>query len=254
MEAIDEADKGRIAEVAGRELRTIDSGVSYFAATLLGIDGRCELSFQSRWAGRADGAGPEKRVELRRAVPVIAENMVRAWDEAGQGWIAVSTPAQLLLFMRLGGNALIAEHVARDQFGEFLEPYEVVPYGTVGFIDYESDKREFTARRPTPKQRMRILERDGFHCKLCGQRPSDNEHITLHVHHIRPFAEGGPTIDENLITLCHTCHGGLDPHENHKLFWLPGGHVDRVTGNYQKGVEAYRKQHAPMFDSLHEHS
>ena len=254
MDDLDQADKDRLAEAVRRELRTIDPCVSYFAATLLGTDEGCELSFQSRWAGWADGSDPDKRVELRRAVPVIAENVARLWDESGRDWIAVATPAQLLLFMRLGGHALIAEHIARDHFGEFLEPHEAVPYGAVGFIDYEPDKREFTARRPTKKQRMRILERDGFRCQLCGERPSDNEHITLHVHHVRPFSDGGPTIDENLITLCHTCHGGLDPHENHRLFWLPGGHVDRVTGNYRKGVKAYRQQHAPMFDTLHKHS
>ena len=254
MEDNGDSDKDRLAEIAGRELRTIDPGVSYFAATLLGTDEGCQLSFQSRWAGWADGAEAERLVERRRAVPVIAENMALLWDEAGQSWIAVTTPGHLLLFMRLGGNALIAERIAQRHFGEFLEPHEVVPYGAVGYIDYQPDKREFTARRPTPKQRMRILQRDGFRCQLCGERPSDNEHITLHVHHIQPFAKGGPTIDENLITLCHTCHNGLDPHDKRDLFWLPGGNVDRVTGNYRKGVEAYRQHHAPMFDALHEHS
>ena len=235
-------------------LRTINPEVTYFAATLLGTERGWRLSFQSRFAGWPHGGGPDNGVELRKAVPVYADRMTRLWDEVGQGWMAVTEPAQLVWFLRLGGNALIAEDIAYEHFASFVEPHEVVQEGTVGFVRYKPDAREVKERAPTKKQRMRILERDGFRCQLCGERPSLNEHITLHVHHIRPFGMGGLTIDENLITLCHTCHEGLDPHDKPTLFWLPGGHVDRMTAResaeaFRYGVEAYRREVAARWPS-----
>lgn len=234
-----------MAEFA-RLLRTIDPEVTYFAATLRGTDQGCHLSFQSRFAGWPEGGGPDTGVELRKAVPVHADRMARLWDEVGQGWMAVTEPAHLAWFLQLGGNALIAEDITFKHFARFVEPHKVVKEGAVGFISYEPDAREVKERAPTKKQRMRILKRDGFRCQLCGERPSLNEHITLHVHHIRPFGMGGLTIDENLITLCHTCHEGLDPHNKPELFWLPGGHVDRMVARqsadvFHEEVEAYRR-------------
>ncbi len=60
-------------------------------------------------------------------------------------------------------------------------------------------------------QRARILERNGMTCSMCGATPGDpdpynpNRRITLHVDHVNP---DGPTIDENLRTLCHNCNEG----------------------------------------------
>lgn len=53
------------------------------------------------------------------------------------------------------------------------------------------------------KKRLRILERDGFRCKLCGDDES-----TLHVHHRYYIAGKDPWEyeDEALVTLCESCH------------------------------------------------
>ena len=254
---LDKADRDTLRETFAHELRTFDADVTYFAGTLLGDEEGWRLSFQSRFAGWPDGGGPDGGVELRQAVPVYADRMTCQWDELGQGWIVVTKPAHLLCFLRLGGNALVAEDIARRHFASFVEPHEVAAHGPLGFIKYKPDAREVNARAPTPKQRMRILERDGYRCQICGERPSNNEHIVLHVHHVRPFGEGGLTIDENLITLCHTCHAGLDPHYNPGLFWLRGGHVDRALraeapDAFCEGVETYRLRVAPAFDALAE--
>lgn len=45
-----------------------------------------------------------------------------------------------------------------------------------------------------------VLERDGWRCQCCG-RPSE-----LQVHHISPRGRLGDDAEDNLITLCHTCH------------------------------------------------
>jgi hypothetical protein len=59
--------------------------------------------------------------------------------------------------------------------------------------------------------RARILERNGLTCGMCGVTAGDpdpynpNRKITLHVDHIDP---DGPTVDDNLRTLCHNCNEG----------------------------------------------
>jgi hypothetical protein len=62
-------------------------------------------------------------------------------------------------------------------------------------------------RSVSPSQRVRILERDGGRCQLCGvaagETASDGQPARLEVDHIVPRDEGGPTTDENLRTLCH---------------------------------------------------
>jgi hypothetical protein len=238
-----------------RELKTIVPDITYFAATLLGDDDGWRLSWQTTFAGWPDGGGPDKGVELREAAPIITENMIAIWDDAGEPWIAATNPAHLAWFLRLGGHALIAEDIARKHFRSSVEPREVVANGAVGFIHYDPGSRNVTHHAPTRKQRMRVLKRDGYRCQLCGERPSDNPHIVLHVHHVRPFARGGLTIDENLITLCHTCHDGLEPHDDLALFWLPGGHVDwalakETKAAFEDGVAAYRRNVAPTFAAL----
>jgi len=52
------------------------------------------------------------------------------------------------------------------------------------------------------KKRLRVMERDGFKCRDCG-----DEKETLHVHHCF-YEKGDPwnTKDDFLLTLCETCH------------------------------------------------
>lgn len=61
---------------------------------------------------------------------------------------------------------------------------------------------------------LRILYRDNFTCRDCGEfKAYKNEHGVyipidsgLEVHHIIPVSEGGNDDPDNLITLCHDCH------------------------------------------------
>lgn len=99
--------------------------------------------------------------------------------------------------------------------------------------------------RPRPKQRRRVLTRDIFECQICGA--SEKEGADLVLHHVRMFSRGGPTTDENLITLCKPCHEGLDPHEDESLFFMQGGHVDRAleretSDAHRRAVDAYRSR------------
>lgn len=53
------------------------------------------------------------------------------------------------------------------------------------------------------EKREKILKRDNYQCQACY----DTEHLT--IHHIIYRSQGGGDEDENLITLCETCHGDV---------------------------------------------
>lgn len=52
----------------------------------------------------------------------------------------------------------------------------------------------------SPALRWMIWERDNFTCQLCGSRRF------LAIDHIYPRSKGGPTVAENLQTLCKSCN------------------------------------------------
>lgn len=60
-------------------------------------------------------------------------------------------------------------------------------------------------------RRRAALRRDGFQCTKCGW-PDGAKRRTreLHVHHIISLANGGTNALDNLTTLCHICHRGVD--------------------------------------------
>ena len=59
--------------------------------------------------------------------------------------------------------------------------------------------------------RYDVLRRDRFRCVICGASPATRIGCELHVDHIIPIARAGPTIIENLRTLCSECNVGKGP-------------------------------------------
>lgn len=51
--------------------------------------------------------------------------------------------------------------------------------------------------------KQRVYDRDGGCCILCGKRGAPNAHYISRAH-------GGLGIEENIVTLCHTCHRRYD--------------------------------------------
>ena len=47
---------------------------------------------------------------------------------------------------------------------------------------------------------QQVLQRDGWRCQHCGRSTN------LQVHHIRPRGRLGNDTEQNLITLCASCH------------------------------------------------
>jgi hypothetical protein len=167
----------------------------------------------------------------------------------------IYTVDNLILFLAGGGNALVEKTLAERFFPFMLGPSPQVIVGQVGFKSRELLNESAFRRAPTPKVRMQVLQRDGRRCRICGRRPDDNSDIVLHIHHIRPWEKGGITDPENLITLCHTCHIGLIPHEDHSLFeYLPTTKNDaqKYVQEFLLSVSNYRK--AGFFGSFKETS
>jgi hypothetical protein len=150
------------------------------------------------------------------------------------------------IFLLIGGNGLVEKSVAESVVKDWLGPQPVAPSGAAGFVHVETLPRGAQNRAPTPKKRMRILKRDGYRCRICGRRATDYVDIKLHVHHIRPWTEGGLTEDANLITLCHTCHKGLKPHFDRELYEIPkqanSSEREKMRAKeYWRGIELYRR-------------
>ncbi len=51
--------------------------------------------------------------------------------------------------------------------------------------------------------RQRVLRRDNWRCQACGTMSK------LEVHHKEFRSHSGDDSEENLITLCTACHGGI---------------------------------------------
>ena len=67
------------------------------------------------------------------------------------------------------------------------------------------------------KLRLRVLTRDKFRCVLCGRTPAINPRTVLHIDHIVPFSDGGPTVESNLRTLCDLCNWGKGAEGEHAV-------------------------------------
>lgn len=227
-----------------RETQTVNESNEYFAVTLTGgEDGKMRISTQTHFVRYTD---TKPRRELRAPSEIIPEHMISIWNSWKQPYIVVNTPDDLSFFIAIGGNALVEKKLAGGHMLGLGEAKAVVPDGLVGHRNLLGLPAENLNRAPNPKLRMKILKRDDYRCKVCGRRATDNSDIQLHVHHIRPWEQGGITDEKNLIVLCHTCHLGLDPHFEWNLFELIGGGISSldVEGENQEhfdGVAKYRE-------------
>ena len=70
--------------------------------------------------------------------------------------------------------------------------------------------------------RYAVLERAGFKCQCCGEKPGKENNITLHIDHIIPFSMGGKDTIDNLQVLCNKCNASKGNRfiVNHNKDWL----------------------------------
>lgn len=216
-----------------------DSGAGFYAFTLTADSaGQVFFETQTVWAGFAD---EDQRVELR-AARLVNLRMAEVWASLGRPYVFVHNTDQLLVFMMIGGNALVVPSVAKESVPEWLSPQPSYQTGLRGFVSPELADPSALKRAPSSKLRMKVLNRDRRRCRICGRNPDDNVDLMLHVHHIRPWARRGLTDMSNLITLCHTCHAGLEPHFDPSLFgYLEPESIAERTAAFLEGIINYRR-------------
>ena len=213
--------------------------VAFYAITLTAsADGRASYSVDTRWVGWHD---KDRRVELRQA-RVVGRAFADGWTALGHAYRYVLTREDLADFLLSGGHALVECSVAETGFSELADPHPAHYSGRSGFVASDILEPGADKRAPTPKLRMAILRRDHRRCRVCGRRPDDDVDIVLNVHHIRPWARGGATETANLITLCHTCHNGLEPHFDPSLFdYLDPRDASAILARFDDEVANYRR-------------
>jgi len=226
-------------------METPDPGHHYYAITLTATEqGRVQWETQTCWGGYTDTT---PRRDIRVPCEVIPDKMIAIWKEWGQPYVVVTTRRDLSVFMLFGGNALVDTEIAAEHFDFVRTGIVVTPDGLCCDIEVSRVPAAYTQRSPTPKARMEVIKRDKHRCVICGRRPADYVDVELNVHHIRPWAEGGLTKRNNLITICRTCHKGLDPHFDWDLYGLiPDRQIEDIppvqdmTNEHFAGVKRYR--------------
>jgi hypothetical protein len=195
--------------------------VSYYQFSLFAnIDGKFHYSFYTHWIGWTDDS---YKHEVREPSLINPEVAIRQFQTIEEPLLVINNIRDLTIFLYfLGGNALVETSLGDKYLGHILKPTNLAYMYDKGFVDVETIPEPMLNRAPTPKLRMSIFKRDNMRCKICGASPKNNEHVELHLHHIIPFGNGGLTEENNLITLCHTCHKGLEPHLDYSLFNLIG--------------------------------
>jgi hypothetical protein len=206
----------------------IRADTTYFAITLgADEDGKWWTETAVQWAGYADEA---RRIENRTIRPVVPEKMADLWKDLKEPFCVVNDDRGWVRWMLGGGHALITEEQTRKNLPWEMEVRPMVWEPSLGWKDASNLPNTAFQRAPTPKLRMRVLKRDKYGCMICGRRRADYEDVELHVHHIRPVSKQGLTVEWNLISLCHTCHAGLEPHYEYTLFDLIGEDTGRMMG------------------------
>jgi hypothetical protein len=223
-----------------QEMRSPQAGLQYYALMLTADEmGKIQWAAQSSFF---DYKSRTPIIERRVATPVVPDAMISLWRDIGTECWVVSSRRHLLVYLQLGGNVLMESSIATKLRPDIREPVDCRPVGVAGFVTAENLSKTALQRAPARAVRMKVLKRDGYRCRVCGRRPAEYVDVELHVHHIRPWGDGGATIEDNLMTLCGTCHGGLDPHFEWGLFDLLGTGIEQIADQsaYRNGVERYR--------------
>jgi hypothetical protein len=159
------------------------------------------------------------RREIRQASLVDATKAVAVFRSIGEPLAVINKVEDLRVFVSLfGGHAVVESSLAKKYLSDLLKPSVFTYSFSNGFQSIDAVPKEKLDRAPTKTSRMKILNRDGRSCRICGSSPADNVHVQLELHHVIPFAYGGLTDEKNLITLCHACHAALDPKVDYSLF------------------------------------
>ena len=84
------------------------------------------------------------------------------------------------------------------------------------------------------KKRLEIMDRDNWRCQACGSTSK-----TLSVHHFKYQGEPWEADNEDLQTLCTSCHKALGEHPRGGIMWV----------NDEYGVGVHYADYCPVCGS-----
>ncbi len=226
---------------------------SYYAVTLLGTDeGKINRYWQSHMIG---WAGDDRKRQIREISFVDPTRMMQILKDIDEPGVLVNNAKDFFLYYLIGGHGVVEHSVCERFLPDIIEPREIVRSISRGLICTETAPESWFRRAPTKKDRVRLLKRDRFRCRVCGRSPHDYVDVELHLHHVLPWGKGGLTEDDNLVTICQTCHDGLDPHYDPELFSMIGINTilpdPGTSEEYRRGVTNYRKLSVPAYKELY---
>lgn len=222
-------------------------GAKYFTVTLLADEsGGLQWGVQTMWCGYTDST---PRREIRKGRLYRGEAQRAFYLEFGEPALLVNNEKDLSIWLAFGGHAVILDQIGLEHFPDLVGAHvSAQDSGGLGFRYIDGLPAGKLQHAPSKALRMQVLNRDGRRCLICGRSAAFYVDVELHVHHAVPWGHGGLTEIENLITLCKTCHDGLDPHYDLPLTKLLGEkypkprpkYLDELS-NYQQWVKARGK-------------
>jgi hypothetical protein len=218
-------------------------GEVYYAVSLLADEeGTRYVSIRTHWGGFEEGP---PRKEIREPTSIDPFEAAEIHRHLGWPHAVVNDEIDLDMYRLSGGRGAVRAPLAALIAPDLAEPHPCVRSVTQGFVGLSNAPAGWLRRAPSKKARMRILKRDRRRCRVCGRSPDDFVDVTLHVHHIVPWSRSGLTEEDNLVTLCATCHDGLDPHYDPDLFrsmgFDPEAYLCLDGLSYEEGLRRYRE-------------
>lgn len=235
-----------LERVAALRVQVPVQGLPYYLADLSAdVSGQPSLGWNTHWIGYTESRPRREIRKVSRVDPVLAVQSLR---EFGRPALVVNKPQDFIALMMFGGSGVVAEAVGLFFYPDLLEPMEMARDSSgLGYVGVKRMPGGKLKHAPAKRLRMQIIKRDRGRCVICGRSPFEDVTIELHVHHIIPWGRGGLTETENLATLCHTCHGGLDLHDDSFVRErVQGG--EKIDAGYEAQLTRYQQANRPFLE------
>jgi len=140
----------------------------------------------------------------------------------------VSELSQIVFEQQEEDSLEVEEDTTRDEIGDsIMSIIEMIILPHIEVLDYiEKNGGNVTYvdmwQKPfTEELREKVKDRDGWQCVICEGETH------LHVHHKIPRDKGGVNHNDNLVTLCSSCHKVIETADTQQAF-------NKCMANYQK--------------------
>lgn len=190
-----------IHEVASR------LGVSELPCRLYRIHGKFSASNIKerfgRWNNATALAGLTRAGERDIPLEELFDNLREVWTKLGR------QPRKRKMHPP---NSRWTHHPYYRRFGSWLAAIKAF-LATLDVLPIEGVEQQPRAssrgpRDPSLRLRFLVMRRDNFKCRHCGASPATAANVELQIDHIQAWSKGGPTLVENLQTLCTNCNLG----------------------------------------------